>query len=172
VKLPPAVRHDDSKNREGAKQFSNSLSCHRLLGSWSVRVFVVIATIGGPACAARHSQVLNDYGITHCPADAADHLLSVDALQCWFDAPHGRWRILNHDSHYAVLVVNVEALTVRDADAIARRFVGVDNGSFSEILVYVQPESRTGSQKVRRVRWERGGGFETLEFTASPPFAR
>jgi hypothetical protein len=111
---------------------------------------------------------LNDYGIGPCPVEAPAHLLSVDALQCWFDAPHGRWRIVGHDSHYAVLVVHVEALDVRDADAIARRFVATENEMFSEILVYVQPERATGSSRIRRVRWERDEGFDVLDFTALP----
>jgi len=59
------------------------------------------------ACAGRRPPVLPDIGITACPVSAAHDLLSVDALQCWFTAAHGRWRTLSHESHYAVLVVEV-----------------------------------------------------------------
>ena len=141
--------------------------------SWARRAALcgglVMMTVGGsPGCAVRQQRVLNDYGIGPCPVEAAAHLLSADALQCWFDAPHGRWRIVGHDSHYAVLVVNVEALNIRDADTIARRFVAAENKMFSEILVYVQPESARRSSRVRRVRWERDEGFDVLDFTAPP----
>ena len=130
---------------------------------------LLMITVGGSTgCAVKHQPVLNDYGIGSCPVEAAAHLLSVDALQCWFDAPHGRWRIVGHDSHYAVLVVHVEALNVRDADAIARRFVAAENETFSEILVYVQPERARDSSRIRRVRWERDEGFDVLDFTALP----
>ena len=84
-------------------------------------------------------------------AAAADHLLSVDALQCWFDAPHGRWRTLSRESHHDVLVVHVEALDARDAEEIARRFVTGESVNFSEILVYTQPESPTVSSRIQRV---------------------
>ena len=132
-------------------------------------ILILMMTIGAsPGCAVKHQRVLNDYGVGPCPVEAAAHLLSVDALQCWFDAPHGRWRIVGHDSHYAVLVVHIEALNVRDADAIARRFVATENEVFSEILVYVQPERATGPSRMRRVRWERDEGFDVLDFTAPP----
>jgi hypothetical protein len=65
----------------------------------------------------------NAYGIPRCAAGAAEYLLSVDALQCWFDAPRGRWRTLSRESQHDVLVVHVEALDARDAEEIARRFV-------------------------------------------------
>jgi hypothetical protein len=126
-------------------------------------------TVGAMSgCAVTHRRVVNDYGVSPCPVGAAAHLLSVDALQCWFTAPHGRWRIVGHDSHYAVLVVHVEALNVSDADAIARLFVATQHDAFSEILVYVQPESATGASKIRRVRWEGVEGFDVLDFTAEP----
>src|SRR5262249_48120422 len=120
------------------------------------------------ACAGRRPPVLPDIGITACPASATHDLLSVDALQCWFTAPHGRWRTLSHESHYAVLVVEVEASDVRDADGIARQFVDAERATFSEILLYVQREARTTGDAVRRVRWTSDLGFESLDFNASP----
>jgi hypothetical protein len=106
--------------------------------------------------------------VTACAAGAVHDPLSVDALQCWFAAPHGRWRTLSHESHYAVLVVEVEAADIRDADGIARQFVDAERGTFSEILVYVQREARTAGDAIRRVRWTSELGFEGLDFNASP----
>lgn len=114
-------------------------------------------------CAARR-QARGDYGILQCPAGAGVDLLSPDALQCWFRAPHGRWRILSHESHYDVLVVQVEAASVGDAGEIARRFVTGESRTFSEILVYTRLEVPDRSSQVRRVRWTRSSGLETLEF--------
>ena len=117
-------------------------------------------------CAARQSRVRSDFGIRSCPEAALSQLLSPEALQCWFTAPHGRWRTLSHESHYAVLVVNVEAADIRDAEVIGRQFVGAERQTFSEILVYVHPEQRDGDG-MRRVRWTTVGGFETLDFNGS-----
>jgi hypothetical protein len=123
---------------------------------------------GAAACAGRRPPLLPDIGVTPCPASAVHDLLSVDALQCWFIAPHGRWRTLSHESHYAVLVVEVEAADVRDADGIARRFVEAARGTFSEILLYVQHETAGAGDAIRRVRWTSSRGFESLDFTAAP----
>ena len=120
------------------------------------------------ACAGRRPPVLPDIGIKACPASAAHDLLSIDALQCWFTAPHGRWRTLSHESHYAVLVVEVEAADIRDADGIARQFVDAERETFSEILLYVQREARAAGDAIRRVRWTSDLGFESLDFNAVP----
>jgi hypothetical protein len=120
------------------------------------------------ACAGRRPPVLPDIGITACPVRAAHDLLSVDALQCWFTAAHGRWRTLSHESHYAVLVIEVEAADIRDADGIARQFVDAERGTFSEILLYVQRQARSAGDRIRRVRWTSDLGFESLDFDASP----
>jgi len=120
------------------------------------------------ACAGRRPPVLPDIGITACPVSAAHDLLSVDALQCWFTAAHGRWRTLSHESHYAVLVVEVEAADIRDADGIARQFVDAERGTFSEILLYVQRQARSAGDRIRRVRWTSDLGFDSLDFDASP----
>ncbi len=113
----------------------------------------------------RQARAPQDFGIPLCPDDADGRLLSADALQCWLRAPHGRWRRLNHQSHLEALVVEVEAQDLRDAVAIAQRVVGDPMaGAFSEILVYVAQPQR-GEARVRRVRWTRGGRFETLDFS-------
>jgi hypothetical protein len=125
----------------------------------------VLVLVGG-GCASHHlTSSTADYGIDPCPSGASEHLLSTDALQCWFEAPHGRWRTLSHESHFAVLVVNVEATDVGDAENIARRFVADERQTFAEILVYVQDESKD-TETVRRVRWTSEAGFELLDFSA------
>ena len=133
------------------------------------RLAVVLAgaCIAASGCAARQARVLDDFGIPRC-ADGADaDLLSSDALQCWFTAPHGLWRTLNHQSHLEALVVEVEARDLRDSLAIAQRVVDDPMArEFSEILVYVtRPLGR--DTRVHRVRWARGRGFDTLEFSSS-----
>ncbi|MQA30724.1 MAG: hypothetical protein GEU82_12950 [Luteitalea sp.] len=110
----------------------------------------------------------NDRGILRCPADAHQDLFSFRALQCWFDAPHGRWRMLSRVSAHGALIVEAEATELQDADEIARRFVAGRDGGFSEVLVYVQLESAADPTLIRRVRWTRRTGFEALQFTASP----
>jgi hypothetical protein len=117
-------------------------------------------------CAARQGRTQQPLGIPTCADEAGRQLLSADALQCWFAAPHGRWRTLNHQSHLEALVVEVEAQDLRDALAIAQRVVADPMaGEFSEILVYVAQPQRGGA-RVRRVQWTRGGQFETLEFSS------
>jgi hypothetical protein len=107
----------------------------------------------------------NDFGVPNCPARARQALLSVDALQCWFGARHGRWRVLKHESHLDVLVVEVEAFDLRDAEEVARLFALREGGEFSEILLYVHPE-RGDRELVHRVQWTREKGIETLDFVA------
>ena len=59
----------------------------------------------------------------------------------------------------------VEARDVRDAETIARLLVE-DHAAraYSEILAYVHLERPDVTSRVRRVRWTRNGGFETLDF--------
>src|SRR5688572_27112699 len=124
------------------------------------------AALMSSACAMRQPRAQQDFGIPSCPDDARGRLLSADALQCWLSAPHGRWRRLNHQSHLEALVVEIEAQDVRDAVAIAEQVVADPMaGQFSEILVYVaRPQG--GESQIRRVRWTRGGHFETLDFSS------
>ena len=117
---------------------------------------------------ARNRPPRTDYGIPRCAPGAENDLVSVAALQCWFDAPHGRWRIVEHHSLYQELVVDVEAISLSDADEIARRFVASAGGAFSEMLIYVHPESPRPAPRVRRVRWTRAHGFESIEFSGLP----
>ena len=118
------------------------------------------------SCSAARQHAATRHGIEVCPTGAADALLSVAALQCWFAARHGQWRTLSHESHFDVLVVRVEAFDLRDAEDIARRFVASERTTFSEILIYAQAQSRADPARVRRVRWTREKGTETLDFVA------
>lgn len=117
-------------------------------------------------CTAARHQLASRHGVETCPIGAADALLSVQALQCWFAARHGQWRTLSHQSHFDVLVVQVEALDLRDAEEIARRFVNGEHLTFSEILIYVRTQSRADTAPIRRVRWTREKGCETIDFIA------
>ena len=133
---------------------------HRILHSATLIICCVVL----PNCASRRVDV-PDYGIPPCPIAAQRDLFSSDALQCWFEAPRGRWRRVDHQSHLEALVVFVEARDVRDAESIARRLVEDPVAdAYSEILVYVNPERPGGLSRVRRVRWTRGAGFDTLDF--------
>ena len=130
-------------------------------------------TARAPRPASQNRAVLSAQAdgreIRRCAKGPVDNYLSQQWQQCWFDAPRGRWRTLNHELHYDVLVVEVEAASLADADEIARRFVRLHDDRFSEILIYVQAASTpTASRIVRRVRWARKTGFETLEFVAPP----
>jgi hypothetical protein len=131
------------------------------LKSITARVAVVAVL---SSCTTVRRQPANDYGVNACTKAAAASLLSVDALQCWFVGRHGRWRTLKHESHFDVLVVDAEALDLRDSEEIARRFVAQQGREFSEILVYVYPESPGDRGRIRRIQWTREKGFETLDF--------
>ena len=125
---------------------------------------VIAGSIVATACASLRVDA-PDYGIPRCPAAAQRDLLSHEALQCWFAAPNGRWRTLDHQSHLEALVVFVEARDVRDAETIARQLIEDPAANvYSEILVYVRPERPDVTSRVRRVRWTRGAAFETLDF--------
>lgn len=123
------------------------------------------------AC-ARPRVVANDYGIAPCPADAEQDFLSPLATQCWFYAsgaqpgtPAHRWRILSHDRHLEALVLYVETRDHRDGEAIARRIVANQSGTFGEIIVYARREGPPPA-RTRRVIWTRRQGFIASDFTS------
>ena len=132
---------------------------------------VLAAALSG--CATARLKPTPDIGVADCAAGAATALLSVEALQCWLPAPHGRWRILSHDSHFDVLVVQAEAADLRDASDIARAFAANQvarrlqpSETFSEILVYVRQQAHGGQVRTRRVRWTKTAPLEIFDFTA------
>ena len=63
---------------------------------------------------------------------------------------------------YKLLVVQVEAMDLDDAETIAQAFVANLRAAFSEILIYAQREGAPST--IRRVRWTATDGFETLDF--------
>jgi hypothetical protein len=132
-------------------------------------VVVILAAIGLLSTRRGEGRSQGDLGIPGCPASALTELLSPGALQCWLDAPNGRWRILGHESVHGAVVVHVEAAQVRDAEAIAQRFVDDAGSRSSEILVYVTTQSPEQRHVTRRIRWAPQRGFDALEFVAPPP---
>jgi hypothetical protein len=127
-------------------------------------LIAVACAIVVPACTALRRRPSNDYGVQRCPPEAIESPLSVDALQCWFSARNGRWRILKRESHLDVLVVQAEAFDLRDAEEIASRFVARERDAFEEVLVYVHSERPSERGRVRRVQWTREKGLEPLDF--------
>ena len=117
-------------------------------------------------CASAPKPIVGSHGVVSCPDGAADALLEAEALQCWFPARHAQWRTLSHESHYDVLVVTVEAFDLRDAGEIASRFVADQRDTFSEIMIYARPPLRSGTTRIRRVRWTREQGSEMFDFVA------
>jgi hypothetical protein len=128
----------------------------------------MLAAVG--ACTTGHGEgpADSDLGIPACPASAVAALLSPDALQCWLDAPNGRWRIVGHESVHSALVVHVDAAQLHDAEAIARQIVDAEGSRFVEILVYVGSRTPASPGVTRRVRWAPERGFDVLEFAAGP----
>jgi hypothetical protein len=128
----------------------------------------VVAAVGALSLGRDARPPESDLGIPACPASALDRLLSPDALQCWLDAPNGRWRIVGHESVHRALIVHVEAAQLSDAEAIARRLVVGEASRFAEILVYVNEDKASSERVTRRVRWSPARGFDVLEFAAEP----
>jgi hypothetical protein len=118
--------------------------------------------------AGEPSAPLGDW-IPLCPPGPVTNYLTADMQQCWQEAAHGRWRTLSHELHYDVLVAEVSADSLADAEEIARRFIEVHGERFAEILLYVQQESAARPSQIRRVRWSGGPGLEALEFVGTLP---
>ena len=140
---------------------------------------VVLALIAlGAACSVRPApsarpRVANDRGIPVCAAAATDDLLSYHALQCWFASPNGRWRTLGYQQVHSVLVVQVAATDVGDAEIIAQGFaIAAANRRFAELLIYVEPEIPAAGQTIRRVQWTPAGGIAVMNFPADGTVVR
>lgn len=100
-----------------------------------------------------------------CRSAPVDNYLDERWQQCWFDAAHGRWRTLSHEFHYNVLVVEVEAASLDDAEEILRRFVDLHRGRFIDITIYVNREPASRPGPTRRIHWEMDSNtFDTLDF--------
>jgi hypothetical protein len=137
-------------------------------GTAVVAGMTMVLLLGGLLSRRPQPPHVDNSGITRCPAIAQEELLSFRALQCWLDAPHGRWRTLSRVSAHGALVVQAEATALLDADEIARQFVAGSTGRFSEILIYVQREQAADPTLIRRIRWTEQTGFEVMQFMSSP----
>ncbi len=125
---------------------------------------MVLIVVVMTACANRR-PVRRTLGIPPCLPGASARLLEPPALECWFTAAHGRWRLMTQASHLEALVVEVAADDLRDADEIARLFVAGERHRFSEIIVYAHREPMTTASRVRRVRWTMATGYDAMEFS-------
>lgn len=126
-----------------------------------VALMTLLVAVG--ACASRR-HARNDLGIPSCEPGAGARLLEPPALECWFAASHGRWRLMTQASHLEALVVDVAADDLRDAGEIARRFVAGEHHRYSEIIVYAHRQPVTPASRVRRVRWTSTAGYDALDF--------
>ena len=105
-----------------------------------------------------------NHGILPCPPFAIENVLSPDALQCWLDAPHGRWRLLRQVSVNGAVVVQTSATSLADSQAIAELFIARRADDVSEVVVYVEQQRNAQPAMTRRVQWRRQGGIQTLDF--------
>lgn len=131
---------------------------------------VIAAVIAGlsAACAERGGEEWQAAAAGRCPSGPVDNYLATRWQQCWFDAASGRWRTLSHDFHYDVLIVEVEAASLDDAEEITRRFVGLHAGRFMDITIYVYEEPASMPGPIRRVHWASGADeLDTLDFTGA-----
>jgi hypothetical protein len=132
------------------------------------RLVAVTLALVAAACAGRR-VVRSDLGIPPCVPGAGARLLEPPALECWFTAAHGRWRLMTQASHLEALVVDVAVDDLRDAGEVARLFVAGERHRYSEIIVYAHRQPVTPASRVRRVRWTTIAGYEALEFGSSLP---
>lgn len=115
------------------------------------------------AAPASEPEVLAD-GIPACPDGPVRNFLAPEAQQCWYSAPQGRWRIIDHDFHYDVLLLQVKATSLDLGDEALRRIREIHDDRYSEISVYVAADGAPPPTLIRRVRWTKAGGIDYLEF--------
>jgi hypothetical protein len=108
-------------------------------------------------------------GLPPCAPTAQNDLSSPAAIQCWFKATRGGWRILVRDTHYDTAVYHVGADALDDAGEIAKAIVAGEAPSLGEMVVYVYPEPIATSSRIRRIRWGKKSGYETLDFGGRVP---
>jgi hypothetical protein len=126
----------------------------------------ILATTVSIACSGRTADIAGP-GIVPCRPGRVANYMAAEAQQCWYSTPQGRWRIVNHEFHYDVLVMQTQASIPGLTDEIVRRLAEVHGERFVEILVYVQPDPGGEGGLVRRARWTQSGAVEYLEFPAS-----
>ena len=162
------VRHgrlDAARNANGQRPACVPVDCGKVMAQ------PVAAADGrrccSAGCASAPKPIVSVHGVVSCPDGAADALLAVEALQCWFPARHGQWRTLEHESHYDVLVVKVEAFDLRDAeeisDAVRRQPARHVLGNHD---LRAAARGTPAQTRIRRVRWSRGQGSDTFDFVA------
>jgi hypothetical protein len=128
-------------------------------------VLVAAAAVASMGCAARLADSAA-LPTGYCARGPVPNYMAARAQQCWYEASGGRWRIVNHEFHYDVLVMQAEASTLDLTDDIVRRVIEVHGERFVEILIYVRSEAGKPAT-IRRARWIGGGGVEHIDFAAS-----
>ncbi len=136
------------------------------VSTWNAGVMLTAAAAAVSAgCAARLADsAASPTG--YCARRPVLNYMAARAQQCWYVTSGGRWRIVNHDFHYDVLVMQTEASTLDMTDDIVRRVTEVHGERFVEILIYVRAEAGP-SARIRRARWTGSGGVEHFDFAAS-----
>ena len=126
----------------------------------------ILGAVVSNACGGSRANLAGP-GIVACRPVFFVNYMAAEAQQCWYSTPQGRWRIVNHEFHYDVLVMQTQASTPAMTDAIVRRMAEVHGERFVEILVYVHPDPGGDGTIVRRARWTRNAPVEYLDIPAS-----
>ena len=129
-------------------------------------VVLVAAMAESMACAARLADQAASPGGS-CPPGRVANYMAAGAQQCWYSTPQGQWRIVNHEFHYDVLVVQTEASTLEMTGEIVSRLADVHGERFVEILIYVRAGAGRPAATIRRARWTDGGRVEHFDFPAT-----
>jgi len=132
------------------------------VSTWNA-VVMVAAAAASLGCAARLADS-SDSSPGSCPPSPVANYMAARAQQCWYATTGGRWRIVNHDFHYDVLVMQTEATSLELTDDIVRRVTAVHGDRFVEILIYVRSEAGGTPARIRRARWTEGGRVEHVDF--------
>ncbi len=134
------------------------------VSTWNA-VVMAAAAAASFGCGGRLADSAASPGV-YCASGPVPNYMAALAQQCWYVTGGGRWRIVNHDFHYDVLVMQAEASALNLTDDIVRRVTEVHGERFVEILIYVRSESGTPAM-IRRARWTGSGRVEHVDFAAS-----
>ena len=148
------------------RTLSAALQRVTLFNGFSGAGLVALLSVGVLSAAAPGQRA---DGLPRCEPGAERNLSTEAALQCWFRASHGGWRILTHDGHYDSVVYHVAADDLQDADEIARMVVASEGMGLGELVLYVYPEPIATSLQTRRISWTKRGGYQTLDFPGRAP---